>query len=147
MDKLIKRALCLVIGVLIFLNSESQAYSLGLGIVLGGPTGISLKAKPGGRNSIDGAIGLSDRLTLQGHYVIHHDRYLYYGIGARLRLASDDNDNGKDDNDMAIYARAPLGLRYFIDRIELFGEAAILMRLTPSTDLSIDLAAGIRYYF
>ena len=149
------------------LCTESNAYGLGLGIVLGGPTGISLKSNPRGRSAIDGALALSNnKLTLQSQYIKHHSKLVYYGIGARLKLNLEQNekeytssystlsakgDKDQEDEDSLglgdLYARAPLGVRVFVEEIEIFGEGALLMKLVPSTSFSIEVALGARVYF
>lgn len=155
-----------IICTLALLLTEQRAYSLGLGIVIGGPTGISLKSQPRGATAIDGAVALSgDRLTLQSQYIKHHSRLVYYGLGARLKLnleqdkneytsysslSAKGDDNGDDNDSLGlgdVYGRAPLGIRAFFDQIEVFGEGALLMQFIPSTRFSVDIAIGARVYF
>lgn len=166
MNRFLMPSFYCILGMLILL-SESRAYSLGLGIVLGGPTGVSLKSNPGGRTAIDGAFALSgNKLTLQAHYIKHHSRLVYYGFGARMKmdmeqeqkdytnhssLAAKGVKKGDGDGDDLglgdIYGRAPVGVRMFIEQIEVFGEGALLMKFVPSTSFSIEIALGARVYF
>ena len=153
----------MLLTVFLILLPENKAHGIGLGIVLGGPTGISLKNHAGGRTAIDGAIALSKKLTLQAQYIIHHSRLVYYGIGGRIKLdlAQEEKNftkytllaaqgDGEDEGGLGlgdVYARAPIGARVFVERsIELFGEGALLMKLSPSTSFSIEVAIGARVY-
>lgn len=125
---------------------------LGLGVMLGEPTGISLKAWNNERSAFDlGAawsFGRNDALHIHGDYLLHSwldgvesgDLAFYYGVGARLALSDPDARAG---------IRVPFGLNYIIpdSQVDLFVEAVPILNLTPSTDFDGNGALGIRYYF
>ena len=70
---------------------------------------------------------------------------LYYGVGLRLISI----DGGKNDGELSISPRAPLGTRYRFQgsRLEAFGELSLNMELTPETGFDIDGGLGLRYRF
>ncbi|MFN1834827.1 hypothetical protein AB2B38_006150 [Balneola sp. MJW-20] len=156
LNKLITSVLFIV---LLFLTSESafaQANgiggNLGAGIMLGEPSGITLKKWNNQRSAFDVGVawsfsGNNDALLLQGDYLIHNwfndidegRLAWYYGIGGRVVFA----------NDAVVGARIPIGLNYLISDqpIGLFAEVAPILDLVPDTEFNGNGAIGIRYYF
>ncbi len=133
-------------------TSEAQNYGLGLGIILGEPTGISLKYWTSRTTAIDGAIawslGKHNRMYFHGDYLWHNDRIInvskgrlpiYYGVGARLGF------NG----DSSLGIRGVIGLDYQFATIplDMFLELVPVMNLAPSTDFDFNGAIGVRYFF
>lgn len=125
---------------------------LGLGAMLGEPSGISAKYWTGSRTAIDGGVAWSSNASNDFHlhmdYIIHDFRSLsvdkgslpfYYGIGGRIRF----------DNDTRIGVRAPVGLAYMFANspLDVFVEVAPILDLAPSTELEFNGAFGIRYFF
>ncbi|WP_020404289.1 hypothetical protein [Gracilimonas tropica] len=151
-------ALSIIFGFLLFNMSTATAQvngrggDVGLGVMLGEPTGISMKFWNNQRSAFDiGAawsFGRYDALHLHGDYLLHSwfndidegSLAFYYGVGARLVLS---------DPDAAIGIRVPLGLNYIVpdSQIDLFVEAVPILDLAPSTDFDGNGALGIRYYF
>lgn len=148
-----------VLGGLLFLSSNTaiaqangNGGNLGIGVMLGEPTGISLKSWNSSRSAFDlGAawsFGENDALHIHGDYLLHSwlngvesgDLAFYYGLGARLVLSDPDARAG---------IRVPFGLNYIIpnSQVDLFLEAVPILNLTPSTDFDGNGALGIRYYF
>ncbi|MAO63462.1 MAG: hypothetical protein CL666_00530 [Balneola sp.] len=131
---------------------NGQGGDVGLGVMLGEPTGISAKIWNNERSAFAlGAawsFGRYDAIHLHGDYILHSwfseveqgSLAFYYGIGARLALG---------DPDTHIGVRVPLGLNYIVpdSQIGLFVEAVPVLDLTPSTDFDGNGALGIRYYF
>ncbi len=134
---------------------------LGLGLIVGEPTGLSMKIWTSDEHAIDLAAAWSfsdnDSFQLHGDYLVH--RYnvfkdekikgklpLYYGIGARLKL--EDDDRGRDDDD-TFGIRVPIGITYLFDQepIDVFAEIAPVLDLVPDTELDINVAIGARFYF
>lgn len=120
-----------------------------LGIILGEPTGISLKLWQSGSTAIDAAVawsfGKHESVHIHADYLKHKpldvssgSLYLYYGIGARALLA----DNAR------FGARIPVGLQYIVpaSRLSLFFEVAPLLDLAPATDFGVNGGIGIRYF-
>ena len=135
---------------------SAQQDDFGVGIVLGEPTGLSLKKWLGGRSAVDAALAWS--FTDGGAFHVHvdylrHDFTLiqvregslpfYYGIGGRLK-----HDNNAPDP-TTVSARAPVGLSYMFQNhpIDIFFEVALLLDITPESKLAVNSGVGFRYYF
>ncbi len=133
--------------------SESEAQNrpgnTELGIILGEPTGISLKCWQSGSTAFDGAaawsFGRNESVHLHATYLMHQplevDRgslALYYGLGARTVLADDPK----------LGARIPVGLQYIIanSRLTFFFEVAPIFDVMPSTSFGVNGGLGIRYF-
>jgi hypothetical protein len=132
--------------------SGAQHNGVGVGIILGEPTGISVKQWTSSTNSINVAAAWSfaenSALHLHADYVFHNvDLFhpnsgtlaLYYGLGGRLKLTSKSQ----------LAARIPIGLNYMIanNPLDLFIEIVPMLNLVPSTDFYTNAAIGIRYFF
>ncbi len=137
-------------------NVQAQANgnggNLGFGVILGEPTGLSIKSWNNERSAFDvGAAwsfsGSNDALHLQADYLLHNwfnnieggPLAFYYGIGARALLG----------DHSTIGVRIPIGLNYVIpnSKLDLFLEAAPILDLAPDTDFAGNGGLGIRYYF
>jgi len=146
----------LIFAILFLLSGQSpaavQPRGLGLGVIIGEPTGISFKKWTNKSQAFDGAVawsfGHEDAFHLHLDYLFHNRRLIiidrnvipfYYGIGGRIKFS--------DSNSFGI--RFPLGLTLFIVEapIDLFLEVVPIMNLAPETDLDLNAAIGARYYF
>lgn len=155
--KSIKKSLLLIfaLGLTGFLSTTSSAQDTnggktGLGVMIGEPTGISLKSWTNQKNAWD--LGLA--WSLSGKDAVHiHADYLwhkwldvedgnlafYYGIGGRAVFA----------NDAFIGLRIPFGLNYLAPEapIGFFVEIAPIIDFLPDTDADTNGGIGVRYYF
>lgn len=122
----------------------------GLGIMLGEPSGISLKAWNNQRTAVDAGLAWSlsgqDAIHIHADYLWHSwldvergDLALYYGIGARAVFTSDP----------FIGVRIPIGLNYLAPESPLgfFVEVVPVLDVIPDTDGDANGAIGFRYYF
>jgi hypothetical protein len=142
----------------------AQDRGFGLGIILGEPTGVSLKGWQGKSTAIDGALAWSfagnDFFQIHGDYLSHNFALLkvekgklpfYYGIGGRIKFFGDgSNRRGRDNNDKTrIGVRVPLGLAYLFERtaLDIFLEVVPILDLIPETEFDLNAAIGIRYFF
>jgi Protein of unknown function (DUF3996) len=135
---------------------------LGVGVILGEPTGISLKAWINEKQAVDVAAAWSyfenDSFEFHGDYLIH--RYgtfknkdfrgklpLYFGVGGRFKLKSD-NGHGRNDHDALVGARVPFGISYLFpdDPVDLFFEVVPILDLAPDTHFDLSAAVGARFY-
>jgi hypothetical protein len=125
-----------------------QGHNLGLGIILGEPTGISVKYWLGSTNAVSGAAAwsFSDEAAMHIHadYLFHNfgliqqNLPLYYGIGAKVKFADDVN----------VGIRIPVGIAYIFDApVDTFLEIVPLLELVPDTEFGLNAAIGVRYYF
>jgi hypothetical protein len=158
---MIKNNGIILIAFLLALSVPSQAQGkmngLGLGIVAGEPTGLSVKKWMDDKSAIDGALAWSfvDETSFQIHsdYLRHRFDFteefkgqlpFYYGIGARIKFKG--NDKGNDDTKLGV--RIPVGLTYIFQKkpIDLFMELVPILDITPKTDIKLNAAIGVRYY-
>lgn len=152
-------AVIIVLGILISLRPgigsaqviDEDRGKLGLGFLLGEPTGISVKSWNSSRSAFDigAAWSLAGRegeaLHLHADYLLHswfsdtNNLALYYGLGGRIIFA----------DEAAVGARVPVGLNYVFSSVpfDMFVEAAPILDLTPEIELAGNGAIGIRYYF
>lgn len=153
MNKLLLSTLLALAFILLAFTGHSHAqdrYSnTELGIILGEPTGISLKAWQSNSTAFDAGIawsfGDNGSLHLHGDYLWHEwldvdsgSLALYYGIGARVQLADDPR----------LGARIPFGLQYNIPdtRLSAFFEVAPLLDLVPETSFDVNGGLGLRIF-
>lgn len=150
-----KRSVVLAGGILFFASIlPAQESGLGLGVILGEPTGLSGKLWVSEIMAFDLAASWSfvgeGSFYLHGDYLLHVHHLIpmdeeygsftfHYGIGPRVEL--------KDDPRVGI--RFPFGLSYYFARIplELFLEVAPVLDLLPATTFAANAGLGIRYYF
>ena len=148
-----KRVLLLLCCLFVMVSAASaKARSLGAGVIIGEPTGITVKALKPGKVAVDGAVawslGKGGQLHLHGDFLFHNfsiftfydvGTSLYYGAGARVKL--------REDTVLGI--RIPVGLSYMLDSpdLEIFAELVPVIDVLPGTDFAVDAGIGIRYYF
>jgi hypothetical protein len=155
----LKNALLLTITLLIIgsagVNAQTNRGDLGVGFILGEPTGLSLKYWSGGNNALDLGVawsfgGSQANVHIHGDYLIHKFNLIevergslpfYYGLGARFNI--------REDQDARVGLRIPLGLSYYFpnDPIEIFFEIVPVLDLAPNTGFSGNSGLGMRYYF
>jgi hypothetical protein len=127
---------------------------VGLGIIVGEPTGIDLKVFLGGVNAIEGAAAWSlsgdNEFHIQLDYLYHFYEWIevkkgslpvFMGIGGRIAL--------RENQDDLVGIRIPFGLAYeFADGIfDVFGEIVPVLNLAPDTDFDLEGAIGGRFWF
>ncbi len=148
-----KTFLAVIIGILFLCAvSSAQDHGFGLGIIVGEPTGVSLKTWTGSRTGLDFAVawsfGRNDALHIHVDYLFHNfslfdvekgDLVLYYGVGGRV----------KAEEKARVGVRIPIGISYFFkkDPIEIFFELGPILDLAPSTEFTVTGGIGIRYFF
>ena len=147
-----KQIVVLIIGLIIFTSLTAQNSGLGAGIIVGEPTGISLKYWTGESSAFDGAIawsfGKKDAMHLHADMLLHNNELItvsqgslsiYYGIGVRVRM--------EDESKLGV--RIPVGIAYqFVEApFDIFLEIVPLLDLVPATDFDLNGAIGVRYYF
>jgi len=145
----IKKMIVLVLFVVFISGLWASNSGLGVGVIIGEPTGISLKQWTGSTTAFDGAIAWSfsgeEAIHLHADFLKHNTSIfsaelpVYYGLGAKLKLA--------DDAQLGV--RIPLGIAYEIKSspLDLFLEVVPGLKLIPDTDFGFDAAIGMRYYF
>lgn len=152
-------------GFLACATAQAQE-GFGAGIIVGEPTGLSFKLWLDNVHAVDAGLAwsFSENESLQFHanYLIHDFNLLrpadfegrvavYYGLGARIKLSEDDDQNGggRNRDDTLVGIRIPLGVSYHFPRspVDLFGEFVPVLDVAPDTDFDLNLAIGARLYF
>lgn len=138
--------------------SEAKAVpsGLGIGIIAGEPSGVSFKNWINNTDAIDAALAVSltgnNPFQFHADYLIHDTNKAfnppemkgslpwYYGIGGRIR-----SNNGET----SLGIRVPIGMSYlFADApLDFFAELAPVLDISPRTNLYLNGAIGLRYYF
>ena len=152
-EQLKKIKLFSIILLLLFVSmAKAQRSGMGLGLIVGEPTGISFKYWTGSTTAFDAALAWSfvdeGAFHIHGDYIFHNMRLIsipegllpfYYGIGARIKTA--------DETKLGV--RVPLGLAYLFQNapVDIFLEVVPILDLIPETDFGINAALGARYFF
>ena len=137
------------------LCTSASGQELGVGIIAGNPTGISVKKWLCEGNAVDGAVAWSfegrDALQLHADYLWHQDfpspRVPFYcGVGGRVGFVE---GNRRHDGETRAGVRFPLGVTWLLDRapVDVFFEVVPVFEVAPRTDLELHAAIGARYYF
>lgn len=131
----------------------------GLGLIIGDPTGVTMKGFLTPETAIDGAVGFSllhgNDLALHADFLWHFPIKqwpnaaldLYLGVGPALGFH--DHGHRDDHNDVRIGARAPFGLAVMFNpaRFDVFLEVAAKLWLVEDVHFNLDAAIGGRYWF
>ncbi|NIR48155.1 hypothetical protein GWO43_06830 [candidate division KSB1 bacterium] len=153
------RVFCIASLLLLTSTALSQDRGFGAGIILGEPTGISLKSWLQPTKAFDVAVAWSfegeNSFTLHADYLNHNFGLIrvekgrlpfYYGIGGRIKF---EGDGAEGDDDPRVGVRVPLGLAYLVENVtlDLFVELAPILDLVPETEFRVHAAIGARYFF
>lgn len=136
--------------------SLAQQSGVGVGGILNGPTGLSVKVWLSDDLAVDGALGLQLSENFQSVYIhsdiLYHNNSLneeldlnnaslrsYYGAGVRVVF--------QDFNDI-VGIRLPAGITYSLTNAPLgtFFELVPTFDIEPSFQFSFAGAIGLRYY-
>lgn len=150
------RKITLIIFGLLFLCTSllGQESGFGIGVVVGEPTGISLKLWRGKYRAICGAAGWSlageKHFNINGDYIFHNFELIklekgklpiYYGFGGRIKI--------KEDKKTKIGVRIPVGMDYFIPNapLDIFFDIVPTLDIFLETEIYINFGLGIRFFF
>lgn len=127
----------------------------GAGIIVGEPTGASLKYWLNDTLAVDGAVGWSFHDHTDAYFhsdILWHDFDLipvsqgrlpvYFGAGGMVRFRDDRHDN-------QVGIRLPVGVSYIFDNtpVDIFAEVAPVIGLAPDVRGEVTGGIGIRYWF
>lgn len=136
-------------------NTEASTKDgLGVGVIVGEPTGISIKKWTDNTHAVDAALAFSltngNAFQFHADYLIHDTSGSipelkgslpwYYGIGGRVKA---------DEGNTRVGVRIPVGISYmFVDApLDFFAEVAPVVDIAPDVSLRLNGALGLRYYF
>lgn len=148
--------LCLVPSMAAPSHAQDSQF-IGIGIMIGEPTGFNAKVWWDDTWAFDGGLAWSfsgeTEVSLHGDLLFHNwnilrdaleitgraELPLYYGIGGRIK-AGDDNVAG---------VRFPVGVSLMIEEVpfDMFFEIAPIMDIAPETKLRGHGALGLRFWF
>ena len=124
----------------------------GLGIMLGEPTGLSLKFTSNLAAGVAWSFVDDSNLHFHLDYLKYTNLFssssglrekmpFYYGVGGRFKI--------REDKDSIVGVRVPLGISYLPDSlpIDIFLEIVPILDVVPDVDFGINSALGARYYF
>lgn len=142
--------------------ARAEGGPFGAGIILGEPSGLSLKLFVERSHAFDAAVSwsvLDSALYVHADYLLHlsgwvlrggsnHRLLPYVGIGAKIAVEGDHDDRGHH-GDGGLGLRVPLGLAWLPGSlpIDIFLEVAPGLFLLPDTDPDLDVGLGLRYFF
>jgi len=147
--KLIFILLFFIVGNVSFANTPGN---FGLGLILGEPTGLSLKVWQSDYIAYDAALawsfGKKGNVHIHIDYLLHNYRIIrtansytpiYYGIGGRIQT----------QDETALGVRIPLGINFRSRRIpiDIFLEIVPTLNIIPKTEFDLEGGIGARYYF
>lgn len=150
-----KRTLLLaaLAAVLIAPGAASAQQGMGVGVIVGEPTGLSFKTWLTPGTAFDLAAAWSfvdeDAFHVHGDFLIHNNNtfrvkkgmaLFYYGVGGRVKAQS---------RDARVGIRIPLGAEYLFAEtpVDLFLEVVPILDIAPETDLTLNAGLGARYFF
>lgn len=150
-----KKYIVIIPFVFLFVCSSvfSQEKGLGVGIVLGDPSGFSAKYWTSENNALDLGVGYSfmgvgSGVSIHIDYLYHLNDIIksenrlpvYYGFGLRFRFPSNE-PNG-------FGVRGVAGVLWYPENLplDLFAELAPSFRLLPNAALDLSFGIGARYY-
>lgn len=151
----------ILIITLVVLFSYSAKADLGFGLILGEPTGITLKSRTGTSNDLIFNLGLRSHyggVRFDGIYTFNfpnafnsRDFELYAGIGAVVATGDghsffyDDDDH--DHDNLNIGLKGLFGLNFKASRkFEIFLELGPLIGITNGEGADMEGAIGFRFY-
>ena len=134
-------------------SAAKPSKHIGIGIIVGEPTGVDLKWFLSHEHAIEGALAWSlsgdNNLHLQAEYLFHNYGLitvkqgklpLFFGVGGRLII--------RENQDNKLGIRIPVGLAYeFNEPFDVFFEIVPILDLTPDTDFDLEAAIGGRFWF
>lgn len=142
------------------LKAQDVSNRVGVGIMVGEPTGFSLKAWNSDRTAIDlglaWSLGRYDAINIHADYLWHNFTLFdeiesgrlpaYVGVGGRIIFADDYPDPG--ESNAIVGARIPVGVDYLFEDapVGIFLEVAPVVNIIPETDFDVDGAVGIRVF-
>jgi len=145
-------------------NPKIDTGTFGIGLILGGPTGISFELgrlshtlKAGIGWTLLSSVKILDvnvdyTYVMPGLITKVPELGPYIGLGVKLLFLNDEYKKDKEwdtGSSIAIGARIPVGIKYIIKKvpIDIFLEAVPTLIIIPKVELGIDGAFGARYYF
>lgn len=155
----------IIFAVILFFFEIGYTQNLGIGIILGSPTGFTAKAIFTHNSAFAMNIGWSltepHKLHITGDYQFLFptsikwvdemsgekreikDLTPYLGIGGRFKF----KETKDEETELNIGIRMGGGIEYQISRFGIFLELYPVVNIYPSTDFDLEGGIGFRFYF
>lgn len=159
-------ALALVAATPARASQVGQGNNFGLGLMLGAPSGLSMKIFFHDDHAIDIGVGVGwfggATLYVHADYLFHFqllsaptfDLPLYIGVGGKFILWFDEGNHGywggdHHDGTLGAGVRVPIGIAFELNAIplDIFLEIVPGLGVFPGVGAFIDGAIGARWYF
>ncbi|MDA3844730.1 MAG: hypothetical protein PF588_10230 [Candidatus Kapabacteria bacterium] len=164
-----KTALLALVFIFLCVSAGSakgpKGKDFGFGLILGDPSGGTIKYWTNNENAFDFYIGSSyfGNIRIGGDYLWHFDAFnsravkMYAGLGLAVGIGNGQGlwykeDKHKfyywEDDELGFGARGIFGIN-FIPRntpLEIFFELGPMMGISPNYGVNMDAAIGIRFY-
>lgn len=142
-----KMMVVLTLFLMFFSFQKTASATIGVGIIVGEPTGLSVKV------SKFPVLGVS--WSFQNYFYGSCDYWIierplagpvnwFLGVGAKGLFSA----SKKNEDTFRLGARVPVGLQWYpIKRLELFGEIVPCLVIVPSIGFDLNGGIGVRYHF
>jgi len=139
----------------------AQERGVGLGVILGEPTGLSFKGWITKTSALDAGLAWSfgryDALHVHWDYLFHAFNVfpvqegklpMYFGIGGRFKFG-DESDTHSHHDENRVGIRIPLGLDYLFEKVpvDIFLELVPILDLAPASEFNFNAGLGARFFF
>lgn len=150
MKKLTKPILFFILVNIGNISFAQESGELGVGVILGNPTGPTIKYWLSEKTAWDLAIGFQEDISVHGDILFQSWEVFpqpqkgkiggYLGVGAKVQ---------EKKKDVLFGIRAVAGINYWTSKypIEIFFELVPVFELSPNTDTDLEVGIGLRYYF
>lgn len=125
-----------------------RTHALGLGVIIGEPTGVSIKINRFPIIGVSWSV-FNNRMsfTLDGWMInrdIKGDLDWYLGLGGSMYFKS----TGIGENEIGVGVRVPVGLQFWVQQEwEIFMEVAPRLLVIPEPTFDPQGGIGVRYHF
>lgn len=131
--------------------AQVKSGSVGLGLQVGDPSGLTLKFYKAGKASVDilAAWDLNDYLFVNVHALYHkplggaRNVNFFYGPGAFIAFY----ERGRYEDYLGVGISGNFGINVFFDQFELFGQITPRLQVIENTDGDLGGGIGLRFYF
>lgn len=138
-----------------------QAKTVGVGVVMGAPTGLSANLFMNESQSVHTTLAWDlddddeDEMILASHYTWRRSDFALkelgwlYGFGGRLQTLDDNHRDNKDRDDFELGPSGTLGLFYDFGQVpvEVFLKGNMTVNLIQDTETDVDAMLGVHYNF
>lgn len=154
MDGLMLGGLTVLLGSLLFgkpaVHAQERPGPWGLGVHIGTPTGLTLRASPRPKHALDLLLAWRPDtfLRVYGHALVERpldasSLRFYLGPGVMLGL----RDRPAAADDLVLAGTTMAGLNFYTGRFGVFLQLIPRLDVLPALAVYLDGGVGLRYYF